>query len=193
KRIRARQSESEQRASLEEVAQAPAAQVKAEAQAIAREVAAGQPIGEQIALEMYLQQVPAAVRKTLKRPADPSGVTVPPNLCLRGPEALVPMLPTRLPRFKAGDRPAGIGDWELEELLGVGGFGEVWRAKNLYLAEPVALKFCTDATAAKTLRNEAALLGRVMSQGRHPGIVALRHTYLNADPPCLEYDYFAGG
>src|SRR5439155_25185642 len=106
------------------------------------------------------QQGPAAVRKTLRRPADPAGVTVPPNLHLQGPEALVPMLPTRLPRFRVGDRPSGIGDWELEELLGVGGFGEVWRAKNLYLAEPVALKFCLDTTTAEALRHEAKLLGR---------------------------------
>src|SRR5262249_51793465 len=28
--------------------------------------------------------------------------------------------------------------------------------------------------------------------GIHPGIVALRQTYLDADPPCLEYDFVAG-
>jgi serine/threonine protein kinase len=56
-----------------------------------------------------------------------------------------------------------------------------------------ALKFCTDATAAKVLRNEAALLGRVMSEGKHQGIVKLLHTYLNAETPRLEYEYVAGG
>jgi len=29
--------------------------------------------------------------------------------------------------------------------------------------------------------------------GRHPGIVTLRQTYLNAEPPCLEYEYVSGG
>ena len=43
------------------------------------------------------------------------------------PEDLLPLLPTGLPRFKAGDRPLPGVDWELEELLGVGGFGEVWK------------------------------------------------------------------
>jgi eukaryotic-like serine/threonine-protein kinase len=52
------------------------------------------------------------------------------------------VLPVRLPRFWPGDRPAGVGDWGLEELLGVGGFREVWRARNPYLADPVVLKVC---------------------------------------------------
>jgi serine/threonine protein kinase len=32
-----------------------------------------------------------------------------------------------------------------------------------------------------------------MREGSQPGVVALRDTYLNADPPCLEYEYVAGG
>src|SRR5687767_11492291 len=61
------------------------------------------------------------------------------------------------------------------------------------LLAPVALKFCLDAAAAKVLRHEAGILDRVMRHGRHPGIVELRHTYLSADPPCLEYEYVEGG
>ncbi len=105
---------------------------------------------------------------------------------------MLALLPARLPAFEKGQRAPGFADWVLEELLGVGGFGEVWKATNPHLP-PVALKYCLCPTAAGTLRNEADLLGRVVRQGRHPGIVALLNTALSADPPCLMYEYVEGG
>lgn len=144
-------------------------------------------------LTTYLEQVPGAIRRSQTRPNDPSGRTVSSRLALTRPEDLIVLLPQRVPKFKAGDRPPGVGDWELVELLGVGGFGEVWKAKNPHLPEPVAFKFCLDRQAAVGLRNEAALLGRVCSQAQQPSIVRLLDTNLSADPPFLKYEYVSGG
>jgi formylglycine-generating enzyme required for sulfatase activity len=191
--LRKKQTEEEIRLGLGDLAAAPDTDIECEAQKVALEVAGDQSTDVQLQLVTYLRQLPNTVRASLSRPADPSGRTLPGNFRLDQPEGLIPLLPDRLPRFRPGDRPSGIGDWELIRLLGTGGFGEVWLARNPVLPTPVALKFCLDAKAAQYLRHEAALLGRVVSHGKHPGIVALQHTYLSADPPCLEYEYVAGG
>ena len=70
------------------------------------------------------------IRRSLRRPSDPSGKTTAAGTAFRKPDDLAPLLPAGLPRFKAGDRPLPGVDWELVELLGVGGFGEVWKARN---------------------------------------------------------------
>jgi eukaryotic-like serine/threonine-protein kinase len=185
--------EEELRAEVQAIAALPDDEIHRLAELAAAEEAAAKPQEIRALLTAYLAAVPAAIRRSQRRPADPSGRTVSSALRLTGPEHVLPLLPSRLPHFRPGDRPPGVGDWELVELLGMGGFGEVWKALNPLLGEPVALKFCLDAEAARVLRNEAALLGRVMGQGHHPGIVRLLHTYLSAPTPCLEYEFVAGG
>jgi eukaryotic-like serine/threonine-protein kinase len=181
-------------ADLEEVAQASPAAVEQAVAQVVHSVAANQPAPVQQALTAYLAQVPAMVHRSLRRPSDPGGTTVPASLSLRQPADVLPLLPPKLPRFKAGDRPLPGVPWMLEEMLGVGGFGEVWRAQHR--SDPslkVALKFCLDEGAARSLRHEAKVLSRVRSQGRHPGIVELRQIYDENDPFCLEYEYVEGG
>lgn len=192
---RYQQDQRQKLAEVQQLAAQPATEARRQAAEVAQEVAGDQPEAVRQALKAYLSQIPNSIRQSQRRPQDPSGRSVSALLRLQRPEDLLVLLPSRAPRFKVGDRPAGVGDWELEELLGMGGFGEVWKAKNPHMphAERVALKFCLDPAAAKVLRNEAGVLDQVMRQGKHPGIVQLRHTYFSADVPCLEYEFVAGG
>ena len=162
---------------------------------IVADVAAEQPEAIRQFVTGYLTMVPAAARAALRRLSDPSGTFVPPDLVVRSAHQLVPFLPSRLPRFKPGDRPPGLS-WELERLLGVGGFGEVWKARHLNRRDwpPVAIKFCIEPSAVHLLRNEVMLLDRLMNAGLgHPGIVRLLDTHLDSEPCCLIYECVESG
>ena len=182
------------RAELEKIVQ-DARAYRAQVDQLLAELGAGQSAAERQAARTYLIQIPGRVQRSLRRPEDPSGRTVPAGLMLRRAEDFQQLLPERMPRFQPGAKPVPGTDLVIDELLGVGGFGEVWKASHQSRPHlpPVALKFCIDETAARTLRKEVELLDRVTRQGRHRGIVELRYAHLEGNTPCLEYEYVDGG
>ena len=165
----------QRRTEVEAIVQAGGEEVRRLVPQIVEEVLVNKAPEIRQMVAIYLNEVPTCIRRSLRRPSDPAGKTVPPDLVPRNANELLRMLPSKLPRFKPGEQPLPGVDWRLQELLGVGGFGEVWKARNPNLASapPVRVKFCLDKKAAKELRNEAWLLDRVMRHGKHPGIVQL--------------------
>ncbi len=196
-RLRDRQQKADLRKQIEATAQAAFEEIKEVAIEVAERVAADHSPVERQSLAIYLMQLPATIRHTLRRPDDPNGSTVPASYKLERPEDLVPLLPERLPHYQPGVKPPELNGWVLESLLGRGGMGDVWLARHpMYGGLKAAVKYGHELTARdRALLHEGNLIARVQAElGDHPGIVPLRDAWTrNDEMPWLKYDYVDGG
>ncbi|HYH63878.1 MAG TPA: hypothetical protein VD866_04200, partial [Urbifossiella sp.] len=152
RRLRDRKRTDQIRDEVVAVAAAGIEEVRKVAEQVVAEVAKDAAPAEKAALELYLTQVPGAVRASLRRADDPSGKSVPDQFALADGNDLARRLPSRLPKFRPGEPLPGRPGWVLGELLGSGGFGEVWLARNPSLAAlKGAVKFGTDPQARERL------------------------------------------
>ena len=195
KKYRDRKRDAELRAEIQSMANATFEQAKAAAAEAAREAMPAATPDDQFQLEMYLTQIPAAVKQSLKRPDDPTGLSVPAGFSMKSPDDVLKWLPPRVPKFRPNDPVPGKPGWVLAEQIGVGGFGEVWLAKHPKFATLVgAIKFCHDLESRdRDLMHESGVVDRVMAAGRHPNIVPLLDVNLDGDAPWLMYEYVPGG
>jgi serine/threonine protein kinase len=86
---------------------------------------------------------------------------------------------------KEGDR---ISNYLLEEQVGVGSFGEVWRARHHVFGEQVAIKVPTDPQYVRNLQRE----GVVVHGLRHPNIVRAIDLDPFAAPPYFIMEFVDG-
>jgi len=147
-----------------------------------------------VELTNYMRALPVTVRQTFRRPTDPHGRTAPEKFATGKPEEFAVFLPPRAPKYKAGDKPAGLDNWELTELRGLGPNSEVWAGEDHAQpdASPAALKFVVDADAADRVRAETALFQKVFELNDLNGVLPLRGVYQETDPPCLEAPFVYG-
>jgi len=191
---RERRRDARFRDELAQVASASAAEARKTAEEVLRQVVGEERPEDQAALGQYLAQIPAAVRASLKRSDDPTGRTLPPDFALESPEELARMLPQHAPRFRAGMDLPGRSGWKLEELIGVGGFGEVWLVRHAFIPQARAVKFCTDPQLRTRLTShEGKVVARVMGQRNHPNVVGILDAMLEGETPWLMYEYVSGG
>jgi serine/threonine protein kinase/class 3 adenylate cyclase/outer membrane protein assembly factor BamB len=138
------------------------------------------------------------------------GIEEPLEICEVGEEGLAPlttpgdsekarryMAPTAEPVL--GWRPAveqivpGT-QWVLEEKLGEGGFGEVWRARHRHTKQLRVFKFCFRADRLRSLKREMTLFTILReSLGQRPDIARLYGIQFDEAPYYLELEYTAGG
>ena len=87
-----------------------------------------------------------------------------------------------------------IRDYILEKQIGIGGVGEVWRARHERLNIPVAIKLiqahlCRDGNIYQRFEQEAAIMAKL----EHPHIVRIHDFFPHENNACLVMTYIDGG
>jgi len=184
------------RQALSQAAAMPPLEFDREAERLVEKMLADQTPEDRRAATEYIKLMPSRIRATFARPDDPTGRTSPDQFTVQRPEDLLVFLPPRPPRFKEGDSPPEANRWILLERLGIGGFGEVWKARSKTMQNSFsAFKFCLDPASQRSiLENELENVELVKNElTDHPNIVKLMDAHLDGDTPWLQYEYIPGG
>jgi serine/threonine protein kinase len=153
------------------------------------------PADRQVALD-YLSAIPRSVRRSLLTDHATGGKKLPPRMSLDDSLCMLQLLPADLPPYSAPTALPETG-YRLEELIGSGGFGAVYRASGASLQHlPLAIKFCLDCSLLPALKQERTNLERLMEAGGKswsPRIVRLYGYNLEHTTPFLVYENVPGG
>ena len=93
-----------------------------------------------------------------------------------------------LPRSVKYRPHSTIGDYVLDELLGAGGFGEVWKGHHVGSKEIVSVKIATQDKALASLHKEVKV-SQELPEGVSP---PFHHSFFDHDPPYLVRQWWEG-
>ncbi len=96
--------------------------------------------------------------------------------------------------LKAGDSPPLRAQWQLEQHLGSGGSGEVWKVVHRKTRDVRVYKFAIDADALNALKREITLFRLLRQQlGEHAPIAEMLDWNLEEAPYFLELEHYPAG
>jgi serine/threonine protein kinase len=142
-------------------------------------------------IEAYLARMPESINQSMPPQTTSRGTTIPHRLLPKSANDLKRIVPERLPHFHAGVKIENIGDLQLIELLSTSELSEVWLAQNPNIpSQKRVLKFFFSATCNFA---EVKIYENLQRSGMlSSGIVPILHTFLDAVPPCIAYEYIPG-
>ncbi|MFT5481485.1 MAG: hypothetical protein ACI9GW_000127 [Halieaceae bacterium] len=92
--------------------------------------------------------------------------------------------------FKNFQPPDFVGRYELKELLGFGGMGAVYRAKDPQLGRWVAIKFWLNESVGR--RSDFFAEARLLARLNHPGVVQVFDVVDSTEHPAIVMEYVPG-
>jgi hypothetical protein len=184
-------------AALVQLADVTGAECRQQATSIVETQAGSAAVEDRSLAIEYLMAIPLTIRRSLVPDPATGRRTIAPTFARNDTGTLIRLLPVDVPPFPLGAVVPGTS-YHLEELLGMGGFGAVYKACNRFEQNqpPRAIKFCLDPSMVTSLHHERAILDRMMTVAGttwSDRIVRLYGYALDVQPPFLVYEYVPGG